>query len=332
MNSYSRTKLKIQKKFSDKERQFCYDFFSLNDDETLMFIWWLNPLKKLGFVFTDKRLLYNIHVRLFGEDDIEIYHQDSGEILLSPDIFQGIIFESKVLKIQTTEKKYIFNLNIKLTESDKNLLEKIVKDYFCEMKTPFEEYCRFRNSFILNIGYILNKISIPDIAAKTATYTKKGAVAVASFLRHLLDGLLDICSFATILFCALPNSTITLRTEDFQYTYERLKEIAAEKMQSVLFVFIASCIYSVLKFLIILTTRKIKKLPPILLIAVQILLCFITTNNNLPFILAINFLLIFVFQQICGFSKKSIEVKFSFYFGILLASYFAISLILIHVY
>lgn len=175
----------------------------------------------------------------------------------------------------------------------------------------------YRN--ILYAGYILHKLSIPDIAAKTANYTKKGAVAVASFLRHLLDGLLDICSFVLLLFSWIMNSTDVFPDTRLTFIFENFQKVTLDIPEEFykLIIFCILCTYLLFKGLIVLTAGAKKKILPTLLIVIQILLCFIIQDNNLAFVLAINFLLIYVFQQLCEFSKKSVKIKFIIYFAIL---------------
>ncbi len=86
-------RIKIQKNFTDMQRTICKNLFDLTKDETLMFIWWVNPLQEKCFVFTDKRVLWNIPAKISGENDIEIYHQNNGEILFESKSFLEITID-----------------------------------------------------------------------------------------------------------------------------------------------------------------------------------------------------------------------------------------------
>lgn len=325
-------KLKIQKNFTDKERKFCLNIFDLQENETLMFIWWINPVKKLGFIFTDKRVFWNIPVKVTGENDIELHHLNSGKILFSAKSFIDVRFIESDFIIRTRDKKYSFNLNAVYSSENKNLINNIFKDYFEEMKTPSEEYCLFSNSFILKLGYILQKFSIPDTEdvqenaevekkdSKFKNVASRTALATASFLRHFIDFILDIFSFLMLSLCFVINSAFNIAGYKLQGVYEEIKALASIKYNFLFFMLVISSIYFILKFLIILTTRKVKKLPPVLLITVQILI-WIIASSKFAFLMAINFLLIFIFEQTCGFSKKSIRVKFLLYFIILISIY-----------
>lgn len=326
------SRLKIQKNFSINEKNICKNIFSLTDDENLMFIWWIHPVQEQGFVFTDKRVFWNMPTKISGENDIEIYHQNTGEILFDAKSFLEITYENNELILHTKEKRYGFE---NLRNLSVALLNTIFKDYFEEMRVPAEEYCIFNNTIVLGIEGFLQRLSIPD-AGENKVYKekdkkKKGdgkikntALKTASFIRHLFDFVLDIYSFAVLSFCFLINATIA--NPIFENYFKQIKEIPS-KENFLLLMFVVSCAYFVLKALIVFTTRNVKKLPPILLVTVQILVWLIA-NDKYPFLLLINFILIFTFQRICNFSKTSIRLKFTLYFVILIATYLSITYIL----
>ena len=324
--------LKIQKKFTDRQRKVCKDLFNLIENETIIFIWWIHPFKKKGFVFTDKRVLWNIPTKISGENDIEVYHQESGEIVFESQLFLEITVENNELIIHTKEKRYSFE-NKKYPSSV--LLDKIFKEYFDKMSSPADEYCTFNNSFILGLEGLLQKISIPDSGEnkvyKVFDRGKKGggkikytALKTASFIRHFFDFILDIYSFLVLSFCFLINATVA--NPILENYFKEIKEIPS-KGNFLLWMIIISCAYCVLKFLVILTTKQVSKLTPVLLVIVQILVWLIA-NEKYPFLLIINFLLIYIFQRVCNFSKNSIRLKFTLYFAILIAVYLCMTFIL----
>lgn len=326
------TKLKIQKKFTDRQRKICKVFYNLLEDETIIFIWWIHPFKKQGFVFTDKRVLWNLPTKISGENDIEIYHQETGEIFFDSKMFLEITAENSELIIHTQEKRYSFE-NKKY--SLPFLIDKIFKDYFDKMTSPADEYCTFNNSFILEIEGLLQNFSIPDSGEnkvyKVFDRGKKGggkikytALKTASFIRHFFDFILDIYSFLVLSFCFLINATVA--NPILENYFKEIKEIPS-KGNFLLWMIIISCVYFILKLLVVLTTKNVKKLPPVLIVTVQILVWLIA-NEKYPFLLIINFLLIYIFQRVCNFSKNSIRLKFTLYFEILIAVYLCMTFIL----
>lgn len=321
--------LKIQKKFTDKQRLVCKVLFDLMDDETLMFIWWVYPLKKQAFVFTDKRVLWNIPTKISGENDIECYHQNKGEILFASKAFLEITAENNILIIHTKEKRYGFE-NIK--DISAAFLDKIFKDYFEEMLSPGDEYSTYNNSFVLGLEGLIQKLSIPDSdedetykvvdkKKKSGGKIKYTALKTASLVRHFFDFILDVYSFIVLSFCFLVNATIA--NPVLEKNFKEIKSIPS-KENFLLWMVIISCVYFLLKLLIVFTARNVKRLPAILLVAVQILVWLIA-SNKFPFLLLINFLLIYIFQCICNFSKPSIRLKFTLYFAILIATYFCMT-------
>lgn len=326
------TKLKIQKKFTDRQRKVCKDLFNLIENETIIFIWWIHPFRKQGFVFTDKRVLWNLPTKISGENDIEIYHQETGEIFFDSKMFLEITVENSELIIHTQEKRYSFE-NKKY--SLPFLIDKIFKDYFDKMTSPADEYCTFNNSFILEIEGLLQNFSIPDSGEnkvyKVFDRGKKGggkikytALKTASFIRHFFDFILDIYSFLVLSFCFLINATVA--NPILENYFKEIKEIPS-KGNFLLWMIIISCVYFILKLLVVLTTKNVKKLPPVLIVTVQILVWLIA-NEKYPFLLIINFLLIYIFQRVCNFSKNSIRLKFTLYFAILIAVYLCMTFIL----
>ncbi len=326
------TKLKIQKKFTDTQRSICKALFGLTNDETLIFIWWIYPFQKRGFVFTDKRVLWNIPTKISGENDIEIYHQETGEILFENKTFLETTVEKNEFIIHTKEKRYGFEIiKFPLTV----LMDKIFKDYFKEMSSPADEYCTYNNSFILWLEGLQQKISIPDIdenkVGKRADRKKKNggrikytALKTASFIRHLFDFILDVYSFIVLSLCFLINATVA--NPIFKNYFKTIKEIPS-KENFLLWMIVISCVFFLLKLLVVFTTRNVKKIPPILIVTVQILVWLIA-NDKYPFLLIINFLLIYIFQRICNFSRTSIRLKFTLYFAILIATYLYMTYIL----
>ena len=324
-------KLKIQKKFTVRQRKICKELFDLAEDETLMFIWWIHPLQKQGFVFTDKRVLWNIPTNISGENDIECYHRNDGEILVEAKSFLEITVENNEFIIHTKEKRYGFEI---IRYPSTISVNQIFKEYFDQMKSPSDEYCTFNNSFVLGFEGLLQKLSIPDSGEnkvykteekrqKSSGKIKYTALRTASFIRHVFDFVLDVYSFIVLTFCFLINATVA--NPIFEGYYKQVKEIPS-KGNFLIWMIIVSCAYFLLKLLIVLTTRNVRKLLPVLLVTVQILVWLIASNRY-PFLLLINFLLIYIFQQICNFSKTSIRLKFTLYFAILIATYLCLTFI-----
>ena len=328
---YMTERIKIQKNFTDMQRTICKNLFDLTKDETLMFIWWVNPLQEKCFVFTDKRVLWNIPAKISGENDIEIYHQNNGEILFESKSFLEITIEKNELIIHTKEKRYGVGIGKKLSAG---FMNQMFKDYFEEMRVPADEYCTFNNSFILRLEGFLQKLSIPESGEnkvyKTAYKKKNGsrkikytALKTASFIRHVFDFILDINSFLVLSFCFLINATIN--NPVIKSIYDEVRNFSS-RFNYLVLILCVCCIYFILKTLIVFTTRNIKKLPAILLIVVQILVWLIA-NEKYAFLLTINFLITYIFQRICNFSKTSIRLKFTLYFAILIAAYLSITYI-----
>jgi len=325
-------KLKIQKKFTDRQRKICKVFYNLLEDETIIFIWWIHPFRKQGFVFTDKRVLWNLPTKISGENDIEVYHQESGEIVFESQLFLEITVENNELIIHTKEKRYSFE-NKKYPSSV--LLDKIFRDYFEKMSSPVDAYCTFNNSFILELEGLLQNLSISNSSEnkvdiitgknrKNNGKIKYTALKTASFIRHFFDFILDIYSFLVLSFCFLINATVA--NPILENYFKEIKEIPS-KGNFLLWMIIISCAYFILKLLVVLTTKNVKKLPPVLIVTVQILVWLIA-NEKYPFLLIINFLLIYIFQRVCNFSKNSIRLKFTLYFVILIAVYLCMTFIL----
>ena len=325
-------KLKIQKKFTERQRNTCKILFNLIEDETLMFIWWIHSFQKEGFVFTDKRVLWNIPSKISGENDIECYHRNDGEILVDAKTFLEITVENDEFIIHTKEKRYGFE-NIRYPSNIS--INKIFKEYFEQMHSPSDEYCTFNNSFVLGFEGLLQKLSIPDSNENKVDKTrgkkrnnngkiKYTALKTASFIRHFFDFILDVYSFIVLSFCFLINATVA--NPIFGNYFKEIKEIPS-KGNFLLWMIIISCIYFLLKLIVVFTTRNVKKMPPVLLVTVQILVWLIA-NEKFPFLLMINFLLIYIFQRICNFSKTSIRLKFTLYFAILIAAYLCMTFIL----
>lgn len=321
-------KLKIQKTFSDKERITCKNLFSLHDDENLMFVWWINPLNKQAFIFTDKRVLWNIPTKISGENDIECYHRDDGEILYSEKSFLELTADENEITIHTKEKRYSFKL-IHLFSVHFEQIEDIFKNYFEERKAPDDENCHFKNSFILGIERFFQKISIAeneDVIIHDNTKKlklKNTALKTASAIRHSIDFILDVYSFLILSLCYSINSTIN--NPIIKNIYDGIKDLP-KRSDFLLIMLIICLLYLILKTFIIFTTKKVKKLPLFILIIIQILVWLIA-NDKFAFLVLINFLVIFIFQSLCNFSKTSIRLKFTLYFAILIAAYLSITYI-----
>ena len=326
------TKLKIQKKFTDRQRKVCKVLFNLFEDETIIFIWWIHPLREQGFVFTDKRVLWNLPAKISGENDIEIYHQETGEILYDSKLFLEVTAENNELIIHTKEKRYSFE--IKKYQSA-IFVNNFFQEYFEKMASPADEFCIFTNSFILGLEGLLQKLVIPESnenkVCKTANKRKKSsgkikytALKTASFIRHFFDFILDVYSFIVLSLCFLINATVA--NPIWENFFKEIKEIPS-KGNFLFWMIIISCVYFILKLLVVLTTKNVKKLPAVLLVTVQILVWLIA-NDKYPFLVIINFLLIYIFQRICNFSKTSIRLKFTLYLAILIATYLCMTFIL----
>ena len=330
--------LKLQRKITENQRKICRNLFDLEKEETVVFIWWIHPFSSKGFVFTDKRIIWNIPTKISGDDSLEIYHQERGEILFNSKSFLKISSENGELVLNTTEKKYSFNISEAYIKTNMTLLETIFKEYFEEMKAPAEEFCSFNNSIILGIEGFLQKIVISDedvepvklsfkktkvnssVQKEGESKIKTTALKTASFIRHFFDFVLDIYSFLVLSFCYLINATVA--NPIIGKYLDEIKGIPSKYNFLLLMLFI-SAVYFLLKTIIVFTTRNVKKLPPVLLVVVQIFVWFIA-NDKYPFLITINFLLIYIFQRICNFSKSSIRIKFMLYFIILISIYLSV--------
>ncbi len=334
-------RLKIQSTFSDREIRTCKSIFSLQDDESLMFIWWIQPLKEEGVVFTDKRIFWNISTTISGENEFERYHRSWGEIIRSEKSFLELTIDDGEVTIHTKEKRYSFRALKFLSNIDLQRLDKIFKDYFDNIKSLDAEINTFRNSFFLAIENLLQKISIPDNEedfsyAKTTCSTaaektksgndkplkiKKTALKTVSAIRHCIDFILDIYALLVLTICYFINSTVN--SPEYKKIWNQINYVLSRSDFLIIMLFI-SVMYFILKTLIICTAKNVKKYQPMILVIVQILV-WLMANDKYLFLLLVNFLLTYLFQSLCNFSKNSIRLKFTLYFVIIITAFLSIT-------
>ena len=70
--------LRIQKKFSNSTNKFLKQAFNCNDNETILCAVWISFLKRKGFLFTDKKIYWNIPAAITNPEHTETFFQKSG--------------------------------------------------------------------------------------------------------------------------------------------------------------------------------------------------------------------------------------------------------------
>lgn len=148
----------------------------------------------------------------------------------------------------------------------------------------------------------------------------------SSFLRHLIDFVMDLYSFAMLFVCFVFN------TASEGVNFAKLKgiqeflEYVGQRYQTFNLTLIAVSIFFIVKLLVLITARNSRRIEPFMVVSLQILLCFFPLSKFIA-LLAANFILILLFQCTCKFSKISVRIKFFIYMvlfisGLLLYTYF----------
>lgn len=147
-----------------------------------------------------------------------------------------------------------------------------------------------------------------------------------SFVRHFIDFVMDLYSFAMLFVCFVFN------TASEGVNFAKLKgiqeflEYVGQRYQTFNLTLIAVSIFFIVKLLVLITARNSRRIEPFMVVSLQILLCFFPLSKFIA-LLAANFILILLFQCTCKFSKISVRIKFFIYMvlfisGLLLYTYF----------